>query len=71
MIVPIALIVAVGENGVIGSENAIPWRLPSDFAHFKRSTLGKPLIMGRKTFESIGKPILEFYGKAESFGEFT
>ncbi len=57
MIVPIALIVAVGENGVIGSENAIPWRLPSDFAHFKRSTLGKPLIMGRKTFESIGKPL--------------
>lgn len=51
------MIAAVAENGVIGSGNAIPWRLPSDFAHFKRTTLGKPLIMGRKTFESIGKPL--------------
>ncbi|MDB5541455.1 MAG: diacylglycerol kinase, partial [Devosia sp.] len=41
----------------IGSDGAIPWRLPSDFAHFKRTTMGKPLIMGRKTFESIGKPL--------------
>lgn len=51
------MIAAVGENGVIGSEGAIPWRLPSDFAHFKRTTMGKPLIMGRKTFESVGKPL--------------
>ena len=51
------MIAAVGENGVIGSDGAIPWRLPTDFAHFKRTTLGKPLIMGRKTFESIGKPL--------------
>jgi dihydrofolate reductase len=51
------MIAAVGSNGVIGAKNGIPWRLPSDFAHFKRSTLGKPLIMGRKTFESIGKPL--------------
>ena len=57
MSVPIALIAAVAENGVIGDKNAIPWRLPSDFAHFKRTTLGKPLIMGRKTFESIGRPL--------------
>lgn len=57
MSVPIAMIAAVAENGVIGSDNAIPWRLSSDFAHFKRMTLGKPLIMGRKTFESIGKPL--------------
>lgn len=57
MTVPIAIIAAIGENGVIGSRNAIPWRLPTDFAHFKRSTLGKPLVMGRKTFESIGKPL--------------
>jgi dihydrofolate reductase len=57
MTVPVAMIAAVAENGVIGSANGIPWRLPSDFAHFKRMTLGKPLIMGRKTFESIGKPL--------------
>ena len=57
MSVPVAMIVAVGKNGVIGSQGEIPWRLPSDFAHFKRTTLGKPLIMGRKTFESIGKPL--------------
>ena len=58
MSVPVAMIAAVGENGVIGSDGAIPWRLPTDFAHFKRTTLGKPLIMGRKTFASIGKPLL-------------
>jgi dihydrofolate reductase len=51
------MIAAVAENGVIGNGNAIPWRLPSDFVHFKRSTLGKPLIMGRRTFESIGRPL--------------
>jgi dihydrofolate reductase len=55
--VPVAMIAAVAENGVIGNENAIPWRLPGDFAHFKRTTTGKPLIMGRKTFESIGKAL--------------
>lgn len=53
----IALIAAVAENGVIGSGGEIPWRLPSDFAHFKRTTMGKPVIMGRKTFESIGRPL--------------
>ena len=57
MTVPVALIAAVAENGVIGADNAIPWRLPSDFAFFKRVTIGKPLIMGRKTFESIGRPL--------------
>jgi dihydrofolate reductase len=57
MSVPVAMIAAVAENGVIGAGNAIPWRLPTDFAHFKRTTMGKPLIMGRKTFESIGKPL--------------
>jgi dihydrofolate reductase len=55
--VPVAIIAAVAENGVIGAGNAIPWRLPSDFAFFKRTTMGKPLVMGRKTFESIGKPL--------------
>jgi len=55
--VPVAMIAAVGDNGIIGSDGAIPWRLPTDFAHFKRTTMGKPLIMGRRTFESIGKPL--------------
>ena len=57
MTVPVALIAAVGRNGVIGAGEALPWRLPGDFAHFKQTTLGKPLIMGRKTFESIGRPL--------------
>ena len=57
MTVPVAMIAAVGDNGIIGSDGAIPWRLPTDFAHFKRTTMGKPLIMGRRTFESIGKPL--------------
>ena len=53
----VSMIAAVARNGVIGAHNAIPWRLPSDFAFFKRTTMGKPLIMGRKTFKSIGKPL--------------
>ncbi|MEO8757900.1 MAG: dihydrofolate reductase [Devosia sp.] len=57
MSVAVAIIAAVAANGVIGNSNGIPWRLPSDFAHFKRMTVGKPLIMGRKTFESIGRPL--------------
>ena len=50
-------IVAAGENGVIGREGQLPWRLPGDLAHFKTRTMGRPVIMGRKTFESIGKPL--------------
>jgi dihydrofolate reductase len=57
MSVAVAIIAAVAENGVIGNGNAIPWRLPGDFAHFRRMTTGKPLIMGRRTFESIGRPL--------------
>lgn len=57
MTVAVAIIAAVAANGVIGNRNHIPWRLPSDFAHFKRMTVGKPLIMGRKTFDSIGRPL--------------
>ena len=57
MSVAVAIIAAIAENGVIGDGNQIPWRLPGDFAHFKRMTMGKPLIMGRKTFESIGRPL--------------
>lgn len=57
MSVPVAMIAAIGQNFVIGADGQIPWRLPTDFAHFKRMTLGKPLIMGRKTYESIGRPL--------------
>jgi dihydrofolate reductase len=57
MSVAVALIAAVANNGVIGHGSQIPWRLPGDFAHFKRMTMGKPLIMGRRTFESIGRPL--------------
>ena len=53
----IVLVVAVAENGVIGSGNAIPWRLKSDMARFKALTSGKPVVMGRKTFVSIGRPL--------------
>lgn len=54
---PLALVVAVGENGVIGRDGDLPWHLPSDLKRFKELTWGKPLIMGRRTFESIGKPL--------------
>ncbi|MEO8383690.1 MAG: type 3 dihydrofolate reductase [Betaproteobacteria bacterium] len=53
----ISLIVAMAKNRVIGSNNQMPWHLPADFAYFKRITLGHPVIMGRKTFESIGKAL--------------
>jgi len=53
----LALIAAVAANGVIGSDNALPWRLPEDLKRFKALTLGHPVIMGRKTFESIGRPL--------------
>lgn len=49
--------VAMASNGVIGRDNALPWHLPEDLRYFKRTTLGKPVIMGRKTFESIGRPL--------------
>jgi dihydrofolate reductase len=53
----VSLIVAVADNGVIGRDNALPWHLPEDLKRFKRITMGKPMVMGRKTFESIGKPL--------------
>ena len=53
----LALIVAVAENGVIGREGGLPWRLSGDLRYFKSVTMGKPIIMGRKTFESIGRPL--------------
>lgn len=53
----LALIVAMAENRVIGINNNLPWHLSEDLKYFKRVTLGKPIIMGRKTFESIGRPL--------------
>jgi len=53
----ISLIVAMSRNRTIGQGNALPWHLPADLKYFKRITLGKPIIMGRKTFESIGRPL--------------
>jgi len=52
-----SLVVAVARNGVIGRDNRLPWRLPDDLAYFKRVTMGNPVIMGRRTYESIGKPL--------------
>jgi dihydrofolate reductase len=56
--VRLSLIAAVARNGVIGSGQGLPWRLPADMQRFKRLTMGKPVIMGRKTFQSIGKPLV-------------
>lgn len=53
----LSLIVAVAENGVIGCDNGLPWRLTGDLRRFKEITMGKPVIMGRRTFESIGRPL--------------
>ena len=53
----VSMIVAMAQNGVIGRDNSLPWRLPEDLRRFKAITLGKPILMGRKTFESIGRPL--------------
>ncbi|MEM1039016.1 MAG: dihydrofolate reductase [Pseudomonadota bacterium] len=53
----IVIVVAVAKNGVIGMEGGMPWRLSTDLKRFKALTLGKPMIMGRKTFDSIGRPL--------------
>jgi dihydrofolate reductase len=53
----IIIIAAVAENGVIGRGNALPWRLKSDMTHFRKLTMGKPVVLGRKTFQSIGRPL--------------
>lgn len=54
---PLTLIAAVARNGVIGSGGGLPWHLPDDLRRFKRLTMGAPMIMGRRTFESIGRPL--------------
>lgn len=57
MSLPLTLIVAMGENRVIGRDNALCWHLRSDLKFFKANTIGRPMVMGRKTFQSIGKPL--------------
>lgn len=54
---PLSLIAAVGDNNVIGVRNQLPWHLPADLKYFKLMTMGKPIIMGRNTWESIGRPL--------------
>ena len=53
----ISIIVAIGNNNVVGINNSLPWNLPADLAYFRQMTIGKPIIMGQKTFESIGSPL--------------
>ena len=53
----VTLVVAMGANRVIGVDGSLPWRLPEDLAHFKQLTLGHPMVMGRATYESIGRPL--------------
>ena len=55
----LSLVVAMAANGVIGRDNRLPWHLPADLKHFKQLTTGKPILMGRKTWESIGRPLPE------------
>jgi len=55
--ISVSLIVAVAKNAVIGLDNQLPWHIPEDLKWFKQNTMGKPMIMGRKTFESLGRPL--------------
>jgi dihydrofolate reductase len=57
--VKIAIVVAMADNRVIGRDNQLPWHLPADLRHFRQVTIGKPVLMGRKTHESIGRPLPE------------
>lgn len=56
-LIPIVLVVARADNGVIGKDGGLPWKLSSDLRRFRKLTMGKPVIMGRKTFDSLGKPL--------------
>jgi dihydrofolate reductase len=56
-VTPLVLVAAVADNGVIGREGSLPWWLPGDLKHFKKITMGKPIVMGRRTFTSIGRPL--------------
>jgi dihydrofolate reductase len=57
MTIRVSAIAAMSRNHVIGKDNKLPWHIPAEFAYFKRVTLGKPVIMGRKSYESLGKPL--------------
>lgn len=57
MSIKVSLIAAVAENGVIGKNNQLPWHIKSEFQYFKSTTLGHPIVMGRRSFESLGKPL--------------
>ena len=57
MTVPVAIIAGVARNGVIGADGGIPWKIPSDMAFFKATTMGKPIVMGRKQYETVGRPL--------------
>lgn len=54
---PLAMIVAVGDNGAIGKDGKVPWRIPEDMRYFKTTTMGHAIIMGRKTWDEVGKPL--------------
>ena len=54
---PLSMIVAVGDNGAIGKDGNVPWRIPEDLKHFKNMTMGHAIIMGRKTWDEVGKPL--------------
>jgi dihydrofolate reductase len=56
-VTPLVLVAAVAENGVIGRDGSLPWWLPGDLKHFRKVTIGKPVLMGRRTFTSIGRPL--------------
>ncbi|WP_394839903.1 dihydrofolate reductase [Pendulispora rubella] len=56
---PLALIAAVARDGIIGKDGGLPWRISEDMRHFKRTTLGHAVIVGRKTYESFGKPLVD------------
>ncbi len=56
---PLCLVLAVAKNGVIGKDGQLPWRVPEDLKHFRRSTVGHAVIMGRKTWDEVGKPLPE------------
>ena len=64
MTIPLILVVAVAENGVIGRDNQLLWRIKTDLGRFRRLTMGKPMIMGRKTFQSIGTAPMERYKRS-------
>lgn len=57
MTTSLSIICGMDDNNLIGNNNALPWHLPADMAYFKKTTMGKPILMGRKTYESIGKPL--------------